>query len=294
MMNKMLVLKTAYRIKDALRGTWLGNPETFGSFKRAIKSFLIRFSASDGLILTQIYGHSVFVPSSPNLVESYIRRPFEPYTLQLFKSAIKPGAIVLDIGAHLGVYSLVAAFSMRLEGQVFAFEPDPTNFQILRRNIEKSHYRNIVPAQKAVSDACGTFSFFLAESSDCNSFYAHPNSRTKERISVESITVDSFLAGRTVNVIKIDVEGHECKVLRGMRTTILKSGKIILFIELNPACLRSAGATPQELISELEGLGFTMKLINEEAATLVSVADVAILAKRDPHWYGNLYCVKER
>lgn len=295
-MNRSSALKIAYRAKDALNKTGLGKSKLFSGVKHRAKTMLVDWVSSDGpdgMVSTQIDGHTVFVPSSPYLLEAYVRRPFEPFALQLFKSAIGPGFTVLDIGSHLGVYSLVAARGVGTEGRVFAFEPDPSNFRFLLRNTEKSGFKNIEPVQKAVGDRNGTVDFFLAESSDCNSLYVHPQSPVKATVRVECITLDGFLAGRTVNVIKMDVEGNECKALQGLRSTILNSENLAIFVELNPPCLRSAGATPEELITLLEGFGFSMRLIDEDSAALVSLSELKALQSSDPDWYGNLYCVKQ-
>lgn len=265
----------------------------FRASKRRIKSALVRWVASDGLILTQIENQAIFVPLAPNLIEAYIHRPFERFALQLFKSALRPGSVVLDIGAHIGVYALIAAREAGPAGRVFAFEPDPANFGIFKRNIKKSGFENILPVQKAVSNSCGTVDFFLAECSDCNSLSAPPGLKIQDKISVESVTIDSFLRGKIADVIKMDVEGHECRALQGMRSTITNNKNLTLFVELNPACLRSAGATPEELISALADMGFQIRLIDEDSAELIPVPGPTELAHKPPEWYGNLYCTKQ-
>lgn len=262
------------------------------SLKQAVKSALIRWSTSDKLVLTQIDHQAIFIPSTPNLIEAYIHQPFEPYALQLFKSELLPGSAVLDIGAHIGVYALIAARQVGPKGRVFAFEPDPANFSIIERNIKKSGFKNILQVQKVVSNSCGMLDFFLAECSDCNSLSARPGLKIQDQISVESVTIDAFLAGKTADVIKMDVEGQECKALEGMRSTITNSKNMVLFVEMNPACLRSAGASPEELISLLADMSFQTSLIDEDSATLVPVPGSAELARKAPEWYGNLYCTK--
>jgi len=78
---------------------------------------------------------------------------YERFTMQLFKEALAPGMVVCDIGAHIGIYSLLAAQHVGREGRVYAFEPDPRTFPYLVRNIEQNGFSNIIiPIKKAVSN----------------------------------------------------------------------------------------------------------------------------------------------
>jgi len=70
---------------------------------------------------------------------------FEKYETKLFKKSIKRGMVVLDIGANIGYYTLLAARLVGDEGKVFAFEPDPYNYSLLRKNIEANRYNNVIP-----------------------------------------------------------------------------------------------------------------------------------------------------
>ena len=88
---------------------------------------------------------------------------YEPYTLELFQRAINPGSTVLDLGAHHGYFSLLAARWVGKEGKVYAFEPAPENFQILKKNIEFNQFTNVLPVNKAVSDTDKPMPFFLCK-----------------------------------------------------------------------------------------------------------------------------------
>ena len=87
---------------------------------------------------------------------------YEPETTGLLQRVIEPGMVVVDVGAHVGYYALLAAKRVGPQGKVYAFEPDPTNYALLLKNIELNGYRNILTTGEAVSDRVGTATLYLA------------------------------------------------------------------------------------------------------------------------------------
>lgn len=287
-------LKFVYRINAAVSRTRIGRSAAVHRVRRGARSLLFGTPGSEDLVLVKIHGQRMYIPVHDSSIQAYVMRPFEPHTVRLFKSAVRPGATVLDVGAHFGYYSLIAAQRAGLAGRIVAFEPDPGNFRMIKRNMELVPFQTITPILKAISNTSGVVPFQLAENSDCNSFYEHPLFPKRGTIQVECATADEFFAGGVVDVIKLDVEGHECKALDGMRGLIKNSKKIIAFVEINPECLRNAGTSGTALISKIEDLGFSARLIDEGDAELRQIdrTYLAQVSKR-PDWYANLYCVKK-
>ena len=141
--------------------------------------------------------------------------------------------------------------------------------------------------QRAVGDRPKVVEMFVYGDSDSHSMYRHPEARVSERIGVESVTIDDFLQGRTVDVIKMDIEGNEPYALEGMTQTIARSKPLVLFAELAPAYLRRAGIEPRDYLARLEALGFSVQLIDEVSGELRPVT-----VERDPSWKANLLCQK--
>lgn len=285
------VLRVVHRLNAIISKSRLRNSAPIRLMKAIGKKILFRaLSTADDLILAEVDNHLMYVPR--RFAQKYVVKFDEPLTVNLFKQAIKPDSIVLDIGAHIGYYSLIAARCCP-EGKVFAFEPGPDNYEILQRNIHINGYTNIIPIRKAVYSKTGKRQFFLAESSDSHGLYPHPLSPTKSTCFIECITIDEFLAGQTVDVIKMDIEGGEPFALEGMRETILKNRHLVLFVELNPFCLRKAGFEPTQFIGLLEDLGFDVKLIDERTGMIRRITkDTQLPEWDDPSWYANLYCVR--
>lgn len=199
---------------------------------------------------------------------------------------------MLDIGAQFGYYSLLAAKLTGPDGMVFSFEPVPRNFEILIKNIEINNYNNIIyPVQKAIGNKREPVTFFLYEYSDSHGMFRHPTASVDKTITVECITVDEFLEGRRVDVIKMDIEGNEPFALEGMEKTISKNKSLTLFTELAPVFLRRAGVEPRDYINQLEDLGFKIRVIDEYGHSLKPVSE-ELLTTEELSGHVNLFCTK--
>lgn len=260
---------------------------------RKVHRLVRKLMAPDGLCLTEVDGMRMYLRADTAAFQDYVIRPFEPHTAEMFRRAVRPGATVVDVGAQFGYFSLIAAPRVGPRGCVFAFEPEPANFELLRRNVEMNGLSVIVQTvQKAVSDSEAPVEMSVFATSDSHSIYRHPRARVREVITVSCVTLDEFLQGRTVDLIKMDIEGHEPHALAGMWRTIERSPGLVLFTEFNPFYLRAAGIGPKEYLERLRGLGFSIQLIDERAKRLRPLTPEDI-AQRDPSWYSNLYCARE-
>jgi len=249
---------------------------------------------------TQLHGHTMYLALSgryPPLDMAMAR--YEPGTTRLFQEIVKPGMMVVDIGAHVGYYTLLAAKLVGPTGKVYAFEPEQDNHAILLKNIELNRYDNVAAARMAVSDRRGSSTIYLtALDSGRHSMYRHG---LPERGSapVETTTVDSFLESEgwpRVDLIKIDVEGAEVDVLDGMPQLLEKSGQLKLIVEFNPALLQSAGVAPLQFLGRLASPGWRVYLIDDAKGPLPlaegdapSLADRLLAAENSV----NLFCTRE-
>jgi FkbM family methyltransferase len=127
------------------------------------------------------------------------------------------GNIVFDLGTHIGIYALNASRLVGSKGNVYAFEPEPDNFALLRRNMVLNKTSNITVSNNAVSSRQGKLALYM----DPRNTGAH-SVRCKDgktgSIFVSSITLDEIMKVypvKEINLLKIDVEGHELEVLKG-------------------------------------------------------------------------------
>jgi FkbM family methyltransferase len=152
----------------------------------------------------------------------------------------KRGDTVVDVGAHIGLYSLIAAKRVGSSGKVIAIEPDPENFKILKKNIFLNQLSNIEPLECAVYSAREKLKLFLPELDQGRTIF---NTVMQDRagtssnfLEVEANTLDNILVSihtTEVSWIKIDVEGAELEVLKGAVKTLSSNKNITLVIEIH-------------------------------------------------------------
>ncbi|MDP7510867.1 MAG: FkbM family methyltransferase [Dehalococcoidia bacterium] len=247
----------------------------------------------------EVQGHRMFLASQgryPPLDMAMGR--YEQETTSLFQSIIEPGTVVIDVGAHVGYYSLLAARNAGPAGKVYAFEPEPANHSLLVKNAELNGYDNIVPLRKAVSNRVGSSTLYLTSlDNGRHSTYRHESTQTGSEV-VETTSLDAFLESEgwpPVDLVKVDVEGAEMDVLAGMEQLLQRSDRLRLIVEFNPSLLRNAGVDPVELFNRLSSLNYEASCIDEKGGLLPREAiDVPALVERlqASETSVNLYCTK--
>jgi FkbM family methyltransferase len=291
-----LARSAARRASPWLQRTGLERVRFVRDLRHGGKLRMMRWLESGDLLLIEVDGLAMYIFNRPHFIGVHLSDSYEPYTLGLFKEAVQPGATVLDIGANIGFFTLVAARKAGRSGKVYAFEPGPDNFAVLARNIGINKFQNVTPLSKAVSDKSGMGSLVLGEDSDQHSLFGPPLVASKGTVAVECVALDDFLQGATPDVIKLDVEGNEVFALEGMRRTLRECKSLVMFVELNPVCLRQAKVEPEDLVSKLRDLGFEVRVIDEQSRSLSSCTDEYLrhIKTHSPGWFANLYCTKGR
>lgn len=185
---------------------------------------------------------------------------YERDTVNALKKVLKPGMTFVDVGAHVGFYTLLAARLVGAQGRVYAFEPNPGIFHMLTRNVEENGYQDIVRLiPKAVSNREGKARLFVPEGESGEATLFPSSGGKGQDIEVESTTLDSFFAQEAwpnVDLIKVDVEGAEVEVLEGMRELARKSKGLKLIVEFNPGNQIRSHGSHAKLFDALIALGF--------------------------------------
>ncbi len=230
-----------------------------------------------------------------------ISNNFEPFTMNLFDKVIKPGVVVLDIGANIGVYTLLACQRLGSRGKVFSFEPDPYAYQWLLQNIHLNGFEDrVIAVNKAVSVHEGKTCLFCTRGTGRSSLVTTKGvlREQSEQIEVETITIDNFINKSTeVGVIKMDIEGAEALALQGMVETIARSPHLSLFTEFAPRGIRMSGYSPVGFVKCLQDLGFRVFVIDEQNRRLYEVgplSEIELLIEyaENREGYVNLFCTK--
>ncbi|HEX8361339.1 MAG TPA: FkbM family methyltransferase [Longimicrobium sp.] len=178
-----------------------------------------------------------WLPASRGKILRILGGSYEPEQTRLFERHVRPGDTVLDVGAHVGYYTVLSAVLAGQRGAVWAFEPNPTNARFLRRHAEINGLRQVTVTEAAVSDANGTARFGFGRGSGTGHLAAEGD------VEVRTVRLDDFCAehGIAPAAIKIDVEGAEGAVLNGAREVLAKHRPIIFLsthgAEVHQACL---------------------------------------------------------
>ncbi len=166
-----------------------------------------------------------YLPISHSQIGSIAFGDLESSVQEAMVRHLEPGAVMYDIGANIGFFSLLGARLTGPEpGHVYAFEPAPVNAEAIRVNAERNEFRNITVIAKAVGERSGRVRLQLVDDaawSKLEAYGAHP--LTEDILEVEQVAIDELLdAGevRPPGLVKIDVEGAELAVLEGMRRTL--------------------------------------------------------------------------
>lgn len=199
---------------------------------------------------------------------------YEPSERDFLKRFLKPGDIFVDIGANIGLYTVLAGRYVGERGHVYAFEPCAKTYQRLLANVKLNKLANVSCCQTALSDhsGCLDLTVSLDGFDACNSFSQPVFGEQFASERVATIAWDEFagehsLVGR-VAMMKIDVEGWETYVVEGGARTLARDDAPILQVEFNDQSALPAGTSGQRLYRTLGALGYQMSVYDAKAQTL--------------------------
>ena len=176
---------------------------------------------------------------------------YEPYSVELLKRLISPGMKCIDVGAHIGFYTCLVTSIVGETGKVYAFEPMAAHYDLLLKNIQENGFQRIVQTFNVV---CSDVNGNVNVSKISNMFVVGHNGGS-EQATVEAVRLDDLIED-TIDFVKIDVEGHEPAVIRGM-TSILSRDQPIILSEINEYWLRSCShSSGAEYVGLLTSLGY--------------------------------------
>jgi len=188
----------------------------------------------------------------------YVHGKYEYELDQLLRRLDLHGKVCLDIGANIGLHTLALSECVGNEGQVYAFEPEAYNFSLLSYNLRCHGATNVVARQCAVGDvkASGRLDVNLSNFGDHRIDLHEAADKVMQEIEVT--TVDSSLKtlpDDSIGFIKVDVQGYEPQVIRGMTRTLKRNPSAVMMIEVFPEGLRWADSSPTELMQTLLDTG---------------------------------------
>lgn len=183
----------------------------------------------------------------------YVLRDHYDPELRWLASMLTPGMVVVDGGANLGVYAMVASSKVGPEGHVFAFEPGAASFAYLERNVARA--ANVTAFRAALSSEPGEQSLFQVNGAPNSYSLAEGPEMTGFEL-VRVTTIDETIGDTRLDVLKLDVEGAEELALRGAQRA-LEHRPVVLF-EVNPLRAKALGCEPDGAWRLLAGLGYRL------------------------------------
>lgn len=194
---------------------------------------------------------------------------YEPDTVRLVEKLLEKDMVVMDVGAHVGQYTLVASKLVGEGGQVHSFEPDPLTFDWLKTNVEANRLQNVTVSQTAVAGDQGPKRLFYSKVRDIgsNSLAEQGNySRSGRWCVVPCTTLDAYARAHglsRIDFIKADVEGAELGMLQGARGILGSAEPPVLLLEFEEERQRAFGSSCARLAEELDRYGYSLWKIDE-------------------------------
>lgn len=226
----------------------------------SLHSLIISFLQPEAV---EVEGNKLFLDRGDSLRLS-IKRIHDPVQTSLTKKYVKEGDVIIDVGAHIGYYTLIFANLVSQNGRVFAFEPSPDNFKLLKKNVALNNYQNVTLVNTAVGNKSGHISLYLSKTSQAD-HKTYDDGNLRKSLQVQSTTLDDYFSKfkGEINFVKIDVQGAEAAVIDGMRKIIKANRRIKILTEYWPFGMAKTGVKPDQYLKLLAELGFRLIDINE-------------------------------
>jgi FkbM family methyltransferase len=208
---------------------------------------------------------------------------WEPQETQFLLDTLRPGDVFVDVGANIGYFSLLASRLVGSSGAVLAFEPEFANYTLLEANCRRNGCDNIRCFRAALGEENASGTIYLNElNRGDHSLYPAEQDRSGQEISIVNGSRLIAATHPRVNCIKIDTQGAECDVLRGLQDLIAASASdLIMIIEFSPMHLRNAGTNGRTLLALLSGHDWQMYLMDADANGLLPVTPQQVRSLND-------------
>jgi FkbM family methyltransferase len=208
-------------------------------------------------------GVRLFIDLSDHVIGlNILRGQYEQDEIRFVRRLLKPGDSAIDVGGHIGFFTMQMAAAVGPDGRIDAFEPLDSNANLLERSIAENGFGDRVRFQRAaVGAAPGTATLtFPVETLNSGGAYLLRNGSAplagNQKKDVPLVALDALELRRPVRFIKMDVEGAEPQVLRGA-ARILKEDTPVILSELHPTQLeRASGVTAGEFLAQIAALGY--------------------------------------
>ncbi|MBI4836205.1 MAG: FkbM family methyltransferase [Candidatus Abawacabacteria bacterium] len=246
---------------------------------------------------SQKYNFHLYWDDDDSFVGSSVARDdYEPYESELFLAFTAANSVVIDVGANIGYYALLAAQKIMPQmGFVYAFEPEKRNYELLQKNIGANNIATVEPLKIAIAEDDGLKELFLSNhNKGDHQLYFSPD---REIQTVECLRLDTFIRMKSLQptIIKIDAQGYDYFVLKSGQSFIDNATNLVVFTEFWDHGNRHAGVDSREYFDYLNRT-FKQVLYIDELKRDIYPVDFDFLgpvfAMHDNHGHGNFLCIR--
>jgi len=296
----MFEIKILFFIYQNIKKLLGGKGLTKYSSIKKIKEYSLTHLQTD---CAEIFGNKLFLGKKGLAMSISHYGKYEETEAKIMEQKISKGEIVVDVGANIGIHTLNMAKIVGKTGKVFAFEPEVTNFEILKKNIKLNNYTNIFVENKAVGEKNGIVTLYRSNHPGMHKIENKPL-HSKDELNVNIISLDNFFnenhMQNKIDFVKIDVEGFELNVLKGMKNILKHNKNIKILFEFMPEKLQGNDLEYDskygELLNFLELFDLKKFCIDEKNNELIQISDkkmiLKLCASHENTISRNIFCQK--
>ena len=208
---------------------------------------------------------------------------------ELLRKILFQGAVVVDVGANIGIYTEFLSRCVGPTGLVHSFEPSPDNFKRLfgvTRNLS-----NVRLTQAAVGERSCECKLYISDKLNVDHRAYKADGDSRRAVPIQMVALDDyFKSGQRVDVLKMDIQGYELHALRGAQRVLEENPDINLLLEFWPAGLAQAGVRWEELVEMLQRLNMNLTLVRTHGLVPFDTGDI----RNDISWYVNVFAHRTR
>lgn len=234
------------------------------SFVEALRS---RAFADHGMIKARVYGSRLDLDIRQWVDLLCWLRRFERAEQRFLCSRVRPGEVVFDVGANIGVYTLMFAHLVGPTGKVYAFEPSPPTFERLQKTIAKNDLPHVIAEGLGLGREKSRLALNVTSDLGFSSFgIPVEGAAISKQHNVSVITLDSYCSEKgivNIDLLKMDIEGYELHVLGGAREMLERRCIREMIIEYNRQAQLNNGFRVSELVDTIRSHGFDVAAIGE-------------------------------